>query len=75
MKDIERMRQSMEMIMAKSIDRVDELMAVRDVEFPEFNKRIKTLHCRLTQTNKLVLSKTKEDRHLNTKRFCLQVLT
>ena len=71
MKDIERMRQSMEMIMAKSIDKVDELMAVRDVEFPEFNKRIKILHSRLTETNKLVLNKTKEDRYQNTKRFCL----
>ena len=37
---MERMCENMESIMAKTIDRVDELMAVRDVEFPEFSKRI-----------------------------------
>ena len=46
--DIERMRASMEEIMSKNIERVDELMAVRDREFPQYDKRIKQVHSRLT---------------------------
>ena len=74
MLDIERMRETMEKIMEKSISWVDELMAVRDVEFPEYDKRIKGLNHKLTQVNKIILNKTFEDRNLKTKSFCLQVL-
>ena len=74
MLDVERMRETMEKIMEKSISRVDELMAVKDVEFPEYDKRIKGLNHKLTQVNKIILNKTFEDRNLKTKSFCLQVL-
>ena len=74
MLDVERMRETMEKIMEKSIARVDELMAVRDVEFPEYDKRIKALNHKLGQVNKIILNKTHEDRNSKTKSFCLQVL-
>ena len=74
MLDVERMRETMEKIMEKSISRIDELMAVKDVEFPEYDKRIKGLNHKLTQVNKIILNKTFEDRNLKTKSFCLQVL-
>ena len=69
--DVERMRETMEKIMEKSIARVDELMAVRDVEFPEYDKRIKALNHKLTAVNKIILNKTFEDRNSKTKSFCL----
>ena len=74
MLDVERMRETMEKIMEKTIARVDELMAVRDREFPEYDKRIKGLNNKITLVNKIILNKTCEDRNTKTKSFCLQVL-
>ena len=48
------MQEKMEHVMNTSVQRVDELMEVRDVEFPKYDKKIKNLHKRLTQVNALV---------------------
>ena len=54
MKEVHRMTERMEHVMNTSVQRVDELMEVRDVEFPKYDKKIRALHKRLAQVNTLV---------------------
>ena len=74
MKEVRRMQENMEHVMSTTVQRVDELMEVRDVEFPHYDKKIKSLHSRLTQVNALLYEKISEDRSLVTKRLCFKTL-
>ena len=60
--------------MDTSVQRVDELMALRDVHFPEYDKKIAAVHRRLTKTNALLHRKTGDDRNLITKQICFKTL-
>ena len=49
-------------------------MALRDVQFPEYDKKIAAIHRRLTRTNTLLHEKAIHDRHLTTKQICFKTL-
>ena len=70
MQELRRMQEKMEYVMNNSVRRVDELMDVREKEFPEYDKKLKNLHNRLSQVNKLIYNKVCEDRFIVTKRLC-----
>ena len=72
MKEVRRMQENMEHLMSTTVSRVDELMEVRDVEFPLYDKKIKNLNSRITQANAIVYEKIAEDRNLVTKRLCFK---
>ena len=74
MQELRRMQEKMEYVMNNSVRRVDELMDVREKEFPEYDKKLKNLHNRLTQVNKLIYNKVCEDRFKATKRLCFDSL-
>ena len=68
------MQDQMQYVMDTSVQRVDELMAVRDVQFPEYDKKITAVHRRLKVTNTLLIEKAMNDRHLITKQICFKTL-
>ena len=74
MKEVRRMQDQMQYVMDTSVQRVDELMALRDVQFPEYDKKITAIQRRLTKTNALLHGKASDDRNLITKQICFKSL-
>ena len=68
------MQEKMEYVMNNSVRRVDELMDVREKEFPEYDRKLRILHKRITQVNRLIFDKVCDDRAKVTKRLCFNAI-
>ena len=75
MKEVRRMQEKMEYALETTVKRVDELMEVRDVEFPQYDEKIQNLHKRLAKSNALIIQKVTEDRNFATKKLSLKILS
>ena len=63
------MRDNLEEEMAKTKEKCDSLLNIREIELPVYDEKIKYMHGRVSQVNHMLLDKYFEDKNMVTKRL------